>query len=123
MGKTDALMLTLSRWAPPVARLAISYTSGMVEKSPEKFSRQLDAEMATPDKVLHADAELRETVRAIFRETTRHGDTDALVPLHHAEHVTKRLPRAELTVLKDVGHLHSARRWRDFLTAAAAPVS
>jgi pimeloyl-ACP methyl ester carboxylesterase len=50
-----------------------------------------------------------------------HGDTDAIVPMHHAEYVVGRLPHAELTVLPGVGHLHTLERWREFLTAAAAP--
>jgi pimeloyl-ACP methyl ester carboxylesterase len=49
-----------------------------------------------------------------------HGDTDAIVPMHHAQYVAGRLPKAQLTVLPGVGHLHTAERWRDFLKTAAA---
>lgn len=47
-----------------------------------------------------------------------HGDADAVVPLHHAEYVANTMPTAQLTVLPGVGHLHTADRWREFLTAA-----
>jgi pimeloyl-ACP methyl ester carboxylesterase len=48
------------------------------------------------------------------------GDTDAIVPPHHAEYLTGRLGNAKLTVLDGVGHLHTPARWRDFLNSAAA---
>jgi pimeloyl-ACP methyl ester carboxylesterase len=48
-----------------------------------------------------------------------HGDTDEIVPLHHAEYVASRLPRSELTILRGAGHLHPPERWREFLAAAA----
>ena len=47
-----------------------------------------------------------------------HGDSDAIVPLHHAQHVAWLLPKAKLEVLPGVGHFHTAARWRDFLSAA-----
>ena len=47
------------------------------------------------------------------------GDTDAIVPMHHAQYVAGRLPDAELTVLPGVGHLHTPDRWRELLTTAA----
>jgi pimeloyl-ACP methyl ester carboxylesterase len=49
------------------------------------------------------------------------GDSDAIVPMHHAEYVVDRLANAELTVLPGVGHLHTPERWREFLSAAATP--
>lgn len=49
-----------------------------------------------------------------------HGDADEIVPLHHAKHVAGRIPRAELTVLPGVGHLHPPERWKEFLSAAVA---
>jgi pimeloyl-ACP methyl ester carboxylesterase len=52
-----------------------------------------------------------------------HGDTDAIVPMHHAEHVAGRLASAELTVMPGVGHLHTRERWVDFLKMAAATAS
>jgi pimeloyl-ACP methyl ester carboxylesterase len=48
-----------------------------------------------------------------------HGDLDEIVPMHHAQYVAGRLPKAEVTVLAGVGHLHTLDRWRDFLTSAA----
>jgi pimeloyl-ACP methyl ester carboxylesterase len=48
-----------------------------------------------------------------------HGDADAVVPMHHAEHVAASIPTADLTVLSGVGHLHTAQRWRKFLAAVA----
>jgi pimeloyl-ACP methyl ester carboxylesterase len=48
-----------------------------------------------------------------------HGDDDAIVPLHHAEHVSERLPNGDLRVLKDEGHLHSSQVWREILTTVA----
>lgn len=48
-----------------------------------------------------------------------HGDLDEIVPLHHAQYVAGRLPKAEVTVLPGVGHLHTLDRWREFLTTAA----
>jgi pimeloyl-ACP methyl ester carboxylesterase len=38
--------------------------------------------------------------------------------MHHAEYVAEKIPTADLTVLPGVGHLHTAERWREFLTAA-----
>jgi pimeloyl-ACP methyl ester carboxylesterase len=48
-----------------------------------------------------------------------HGDADANVPMHHAEYVAGRLTGAELTVLPGVGHLHTRKRWGDFVKRAA----
>jgi pimeloyl-ACP methyl ester carboxylesterase len=47
-----------------------------------------------------------------------HGDADVTVPVHHAEHVARLLPRADLEVLPGVGHLHSPARWAEFVNAA-----
>jgi pimeloyl-ACP methyl ester carboxylesterase len=49
-----------------------------------------------------------------------HGDSDALVPLHHAQHVAGLLPTAELEVLPGVGHFHTTDFWRDVLKYAQA---
>lgn len=49
-----------------------------------------------------------------------HGDADAIVPLHHAEHLAACIPNATLTVLPGVGHLHTAERWREILQVAVA---
>lgn len=46
-----------------------------------------------------------------------HGDTDPIVPIHHARYLANRLPAAELTVLPDTGHLHTPRGWHDIFTA------
>jgi pimeloyl-ACP methyl ester carboxylesterase len=48
-----------------------------------------------------------------------HGDSDGIVPMHHAEYVVGRLANAELTVLPGVGHLHTLERWREFISAPA----
>jgi pimeloyl-ACP methyl ester carboxylesterase len=37
------------------------------------------------------------------------------VPMHHARYVADRLRDADLVVLRNVGHLHTAARWREFL--------
>ena len=47
-----------------------------------------------------------------------HGDADAIVPAHHAEYVAGLLPKADLTVLPGVGHLHSPAGWAEFVNAA-----
>jgi pimeloyl-ACP methyl ester carboxylesterase len=47
-----------------------------------------------------------------------HGDADATVPVHHAEHVARLLPKADLEVLPGVGHLHPPARWAEFVNAA-----
>ncbi len=47
-----------------------------------------------------------------------HGDADAIVPLHHAEHVARLIPGAEFTRLAGVGHLHTPQRWATFLASA-----
>ncbi|HTQ21792.1 alpha/beta hydrolase [Mycobacterium sp.] len=47
-----------------------------------------------------------------------HGDADGTVPAHHAEHVARLLPEADLEVLPGVGHLHSPSCWAEFVTAA-----
>ena len=150
MGATDAIMTRLSRWAPPLARLAISRARNQAADAPEKFSRQFDKELSPPDLALHRDAGLRQAARNLFLESTKsgpqgavedyrvwanpsgldyravtvpvriwHGDADAVVPKHHAEYVAETIPTAELTVLPGVGHLHTAGRWREFLTAAS----
>lgn len=50
-----------------------------------------------------------------------HGDSDAVVPLHHSEYVAGRLRAAELTIVPGEGHLHPPERWREiFATAVAA---
>jgi pimeloyl-ACP methyl ester carboxylesterase len=52
-----------------------------------------------------------------------HGDADAVVPMHHAEYVAARVPQAQLVSLPGVGHLHTAARWHEFLTAAGGQSS
>jgi pimeloyl-ACP methyl ester carboxylesterase len=47
-----------------------------------------------------------------------HGDSDEVVPLHQARYVADTVPGAELVVLPGVGHLHTAARWREIITAA-----
>lgn len=47
-----------------------------------------------------------------------HGEADGTVPVHHAEHVARLLPKADLEVLPGVGHLHPPARWAEFFTAA-----
>ena len=47
-----------------------------------------------------------------------HGDADGTVPAHHAEHVARLLPEADLEVLPGVGHLYSPACWAEFVTAA-----
>jgi|KBSSwiStaDraftv2_1062776.scaffolds.fasta_scaffold477602_2 pimeloyl-ACP methyl ester carboxylesterase len=41
-----------------------------------------------------------------------HGTDDRIVPLHYPQYLAKDIPRAELTCLPGVGHLHTAARWR-----------
>jgi pimeloyl-ACP methyl ester carboxylesterase len=149
MGATNAILTRLSRWARPLARLAISRARKQVGAAPEKFSRQFDKELSPPDVALHRDAGLRQAARNLFLESTKngprgavedyrvwanpsgldltsvsvpvriwHGNADEIVPMHHAEYVAEKIPTADLTVLPGVGHLHTAERWREFLTAA-----
>ena len=49
-----------------------------------------------------------------------HGDADAIVPVHHTRYVADLIPRAELEIMPGVGHLHTAARWHEFVTAVAA---
>jgi pimeloyl-ACP methyl ester carboxylesterase len=44
-----------------------------------------------------------------------HGEGDANVPMHHARYVADRLRDADLVILRNVGHLDTAARWREFL--------
>lgn len=151
MGQTDAIMTRLARFAPPLARLAISAATRQATRSPEKFSRTFDKELSPPDLEIHRDTATRQAIREIFLESTRQGpagvvhdyaiwarpsglpleqvgfpirvwqgDTDAIVPMHHAEYVVGRLQNAELTVMPGVGHLHTADRWREFFAAAVS---
>ena len=149
MGRTDAILTRVSRWAPAIARVGISLATKQAAKSPEKFSKQFDKELSAPDRAVHADDEYRQMVRDVFIESSKHGprgvvedyriwanpsglqydqveqfikiwhgDADTLVPLHNAEYVAELLPKAELVVLPNVGHLHTPARWHEFLSAA-----
>ncbi len=73
MGKTDALMLRIARWAAPVGRLAIGQARRQAERSPEKFSGQFDKELSPQDVAVHAEAGMRDAVRTAFLESTRNG--------------------------------------------------
>jgi pimeloyl-ACP methyl ester carboxylesterase len=46
-----------------------------------------------------------------------HGDRDALVPLHHAEHAAEQIPDSELTVLEGKGHLLFVTHGSEVITA------
>jgi pimeloyl-ACP methyl ester carboxylesterase len=52
-----------------------------------------------------------------------HGESDGAVPLHHAEHVVKLVPKAQLEVLPGVGHFHSTDLWRTVFQAAQTSTS
>ena len=150
MGKTDALMIRIARWASPVGHLAINQARRQAERAPEKFSGQFDKELSPPDVAVHGEAGMRDAVRVAFLESTRHGargiiedyriwsaptgldytavrcpvriwhgDADALVPVHHASYVADLIPGAGLEIMPGVGHLHTAARWHDFVTAVA----
>ena len=73
MGKTDALMIRIARWASPIGRLAINQARRQAERAPEKFSGQFDKELSPPDVAVHREAGMREAVRVAFLESTRHG--------------------------------------------------
>jgi pimeloyl-ACP methyl ester carboxylesterase len=73
MGKTDAIMTRLARFAPPLARLAIALATKQANGSPEKFSRSFDTELSPPDLEIHRDPAMRQAVRQIFLESTRQG--------------------------------------------------
>lgn len=73
MGKTDAIMTRLARFAPPLARLAIALATKQATGSPEKFSRSFDRELSPPDLEIHRDPATRQAVRQIFLESTRQG--------------------------------------------------
>ena len=150
MGKTDALMIRIARWASPVGRLAINQARRQAERAPEKFSGQFDKELSPPDVAVHGAAGMRDAVRVAFLESTRHGargivedyriwsaptgldytavrcpvriwhgDADAVVPVQHARYVAGLIPGAELELMPGIGHLHTAARWHDFVTAVA----
>jgi pimeloyl-ACP methyl ester carboxylesterase len=73
MGQTDAIMTRLARFAPPLARLAISVATKQAIRSPEKFSRTFDKELSPPDLEIHQDPATRQAIRQIFLESTRQG--------------------------------------------------
>jgi pimeloyl-ACP methyl ester carboxylesterase len=73
MGRTDAIMTRLSRWAPMLGRAAIAQARRQAARSPEKFSRQFDGELSAPDLALHREPVMRQAVRDIFIESTRNG--------------------------------------------------
>jgi pimeloyl-ACP methyl ester carboxylesterase len=153
MGKTDAIMTRLARIAPPLARLAAQATrqaQRTPEKFSRTFDKELsppDLRVHRDPALRQAVREvLLESTRqgpagvvedyriwakplglrfeeADFPVRLWHGDTDAIVPMHHAQQVAGRLLKAELTVLPGVGHLHTPERWRDFLTTAATAFS
>ncbi|AKN16065.1 hypothetical protein B586_04995 [Mycobacterium haemophilum DSM 44634] len=52
-----------------------------------------------------------------------HGELDGAVPLHHAEHVAKLIPKAQLEVLPRAGHFHGTDLWRSVFQAAQASTS
>jgi pimeloyl-ACP methyl ester carboxylesterase len=73
MGRTDAIVTRLARFAPPIARLAMAQATKQAEQSPEKFSRSFDKELSPPDLEIHTEPATRQAVRAIFLESTRAG--------------------------------------------------
>lgn len=149
MGRSDAIMSRLSRWSPALTRLAISRSCRLTREQPEKFSAEFDNELSHADRALHANPGMRQMIRDLVTESTRHGprgvaeeyricgspsgldyasvripirlwhgDADAMVPLHHAQHVDNTVPCAELVVMPGVGHLHTAARWHQIIAAA-----
>jgi pimeloyl-ACP methyl ester carboxylesterase len=73
MGKTDALMVRIARWAPPVGRLALGQAKRQAERSPEKFSSQFDKELSAADVAVHREPGMRDAVRTTFLESVRNG--------------------------------------------------
>ena len=73
MGRTDALLCRIARWAPAVGRLAVNQAGRRLERSPEKFSDGFDRELSPPDVVVHRQDGMRDAVRAAFREAVKKG--------------------------------------------------
>jgi pimeloyl-ACP methyl ester carboxylesterase len=140
------MMIRLCRLAPAVVRWRIRHTS------PKRFSRQFGLQLTPVDRARYVEAEvlvadayaeaarngpygLAEDWRLMATPSGLnyasvecpvhlwHGDSDGLVPLHHAEYVTKLVPKAELEVLPRVGHFHDTELWRDVLRAAQTSTS
>jgi len=143
MSKRIVASLRLSRTAPILARWLVAHTTP--EKCSQVFEQEVSAEDRTLFRQAGVDQLVRDAFAEATRngpygfvEDSRlmgtpsgldytavqclirlwHGDSDAMVPLHHAEHVAGLLPKAELEVLPGVGHFHTTARWRDFLGAA-----
>ena len=60
-----------------------------------------------------------EAIAGPVRVRMWHGDRDATVPLHHAEHVARRIAGAKLIVWNGEGHLHAPEVWREVLAATS----
>ena len=146
MDKRTVMMIRLSRLAPAVMRWHIRHTS------PKRFSRQFGWQLTPVDRALYVEAGelvadayaeaasngpygLAEDWRLMVTPSglnyagveypihVWHGDWDGVVPLHHAEHMAKLVPKAELEVLPRVGHFHNTDLWCDVLNAAQPSTS
>jgi pimeloyl-ACP methyl ester carboxylesterase len=143
MPRTAVTAIGLSRRVPAVVRWAVKHTSP--ERFSRQFDKELspvdrvlyrdpDVRQAAIDffaeATKHGPYGLVEDWRLIGTPSGLdytavqcpirlwHGDADATVPAHHAEHVARLLPKADLEVLPGVGHLHPPARWAEFVTAA-----
>jgi pimeloyl-ACP methyl ester carboxylesterase len=146
MNKLAATGLRLLRQAPAVARWCIRRTS------PARFMRVTGWQLNSVDRAMYAEAKeyLADAYAEAIRNGPHglvedwrlaatpsglnftcvecavrlwHGESDGLAPLHHAEHVAKLLPKAQLEVLPLVGHFPTADLWRAVFKAAQASTS
>jgi pimeloyl-ACP methyl ester carboxylesterase len=143
MRKRTVASIRLSRTAPILARWLVAHTSP--EKFSRVFEQEVSAVDRTLFREAGVDQLVRDVFAEATRNGPHgvvedwrlmgtpsgldhtavhcpirlwHGDSDAIVPVHHAEHVAGLLPKAELELLPGVGHFHTPAHWRDFLGAA-----
>jgi pimeloyl-ACP methyl ester carboxylesterase len=146
MNRLTATGIQLFRQAPAVARWYIRLTS------PARFSRRIGGQLNSVDRAMYAEAKeyiadayaeatrngphgLAEEWRLAATPSGLnypgvqcpvhlwHGESDGIVPLHHAERVAKLVPTAQLEVLPRVGHFPNTDLWRAVLQAAQTGMS
>ena len=147
----DRGMLTLSRWAPPLASLSLRI--GVALPSEERLQRTILRDSTAADRrALREDskptamaAAVKDSIRAGTRGVIRdyrifaapwgfdldrvrtevgiwQGDADDMVPVSDAEALAERLPRARLAICQGEGHLSLPRnRCREILGWLTAP--
>jgi pimeloyl-ACP methyl ester carboxylesterase len=149
----DRSLLTLSRWAPPIAALGIRAGVGLpslprLQRAIERGGTESDREALRADPTPTAmAAAVKESIRSGTRGVIREyriwgepwgfdleqievevgvwqGDADTMVPLSDAELLAARIPRARLVVCPGEGHSSLPRnRCAEVVGWLTAPVS